>query len=214
MTIWVIIYANVVSLIGFFPTGSLKLSESLLGRWCWTCPTLRLLCFLQCVPPSPGSPILGDVWPREQGGLWESSNAPWQPALWRKCELCHAQLPINLQNREQFLASRETTVYKLEIHVLTSDFLLLKYTSGLHLAWAQLLVVYIGYWLFTLGQYTGQAVYTRPATNSTAWSVSTTAALLYVQSWEEIKRLALEINKQQTLLCMEYSLLPEKWPAL
>lgn len=132
--------------------------------------------------------ILGDAQPRVQEGLWDSSNAPRWPHSLGKLQTVWCQtFKKSPKKREFFLASRETTVYKLEIHVLMFDFLPLRHTLGLHLAWAQLLVVYIGYWLFTLGQYTGWAVYTRPATNSTARSVSTTAALLYVQSWKEIK---------------------------
>lgn len=171
----------------FFQWEVLKLTASSLGCWGWTRPSRGSLGPCRCAAPSPGSLILGDAWPRAQGGLWDSSNVPWHPTLWGNCKLCNVKLPRNLQKREFFLAGRETTVYKLEIYVLTFDFLLLKRTSGLRLAWAQLLVVYIGYWLFTLGQYTGRAVYTRPATNSTAWSVSTAAALLYLQSWKEIK---------------------------
>lgn len=131
--------------------------------------------------------ILGGAQPRVQEGLWDSSNVPQRPHSGETANCVMPNFQEISKKREFFLASRETTVYKLEIHVLTFDFLLLRHTLGLHLAWAQLLVVYIGYWLFTLGQYTGWAVYTRPATNSTARSVSTTAALLYVQSWKEIK---------------------------
>lgn len=117
--------------------------------------------------------------------LWDTGSVPLAPYPLEKLQdTWHTD---SKKFAKSFLASWETTVYRMEIHVLMFDFLLPKHSLGLRLAWAQLLVVYTGYWLFTLGQYTGRAVYTRPATNSTAWSVSTTAALLYVQSWKEIK---------------------------
>ena len=169
----------------FFPMGSFGTCRIPFGMLGLNLLALRLLCPLLLGSSFPWQPDFGRC--RVRGEPWDRSNLPWHPALWGNCKVRDSKLPRNLQKREFFLASRETRAYKLEIHVPTFDFLLLKHTLGLHLAWAQLLVVYIGYWLFTLGQYTGRAVYTRPATNSTVQFVSTTAALLYLQSWKEIK---------------------------
>lgn len=172
----------------FFQREVLKLAESPLGCWGWTCA-------LPPPPPEvPSTPVLLlplAAWffgRRLAEGCETPAMSPGTLLFGEtaKCTMPNFQ-EICKEKRESLLASRETTVYELGIYVLTFGFLLLKHTSGLHLVWAQLLVVYIGYWLFTLGRYTGRAVYTRPVTNSTAQSVSTTATLLYLQSWKEIQ---------------------------
>lgn len=157
----------------FFLMGSFETCRISFGILGLNLFPLRLL-WCCCVPSSPGSPILGEAQPLAQDcGM--AATSPWQPCFMEK-QTTQCQTSKKFSKKIILPGKKKTTACKLGIYVLTFDFLLLKHTLGFHLASAQLLVVYTGYWLFTLGQYTGQAVYTRPATNSTAHSVSSTAA--------------------------------------
>lgn len=198
----------------FFQWQDLKFAKSPLGCWGWTRTSLRILQPLLLCSSFPWKPDFWDM--LSQGcrkGCETAAKSPGDPTLWGNCKLCDAKLSRNLKKKRILSGKQRNNSLQVGNTCIDVWFLAAQTYFGASFSLSstagclyRLLAVYI------------RSIHRMGCLYQTSNKFHSTVCVYHCCSFvcaelERNKTSALEINKQQTLLCMEYSLLPEKWPA-